>query len=62
METPREDNPYDLPETCEECPCPKTWCERQHKCRECYEYHAHRSPKNKLPFCLRGDVQSDPAA
>ncbi|MDF1555431.1 MAG: hypothetical protein P1P84_20340 [Deferrisomatales bacterium] len=42
-----------VPELCDECPCPKTGCERYLKCRECHDYHAHRSPQNELPFCLR---------
>jgi hypothetical protein len=54
--------PEDLPEDCEECPCPKTWCERHGKGRECYEYHAHHSPKNPLPFCLREEDSRGKAA
>jgi len=58
MGTPNRRDPESFPERSEECPCPKVQCERRYLCRECHEYHAHRSPKNKLPYCLR---EPDPA-
>lgn len=42
-----------IPELTDTCSCPKEHCERRYRCRECHEYHAYRSPKNKLPHCLR---------
>ena len=62
MENPMGTRPEGLPATCEECPCPKTGCERHGKRRECHEYHAHHSPKNPLPYCLRGEDSRGRAA
>lgn len=53
-------DPESMPELVEECSCPKTQCERRYRCRECVEYHAYRSPRNKLPHCLREPDPADP--